>query len=67
MSLKPCIVSKSQDQIRLCIDMREVSKAVTRMCHPITTVHDLLVKLQGSKVFTELDIIYDFCFSSIGT
>ena len=47
--------------------MREVSKAVTRMCHPITTVHDLLVKLQGSKVFTELDIIYDFCFSSIGT
>ena len=48
------------DNIRICVDMCEASKAITRTRYHIPTDEDLLVKLKGSAVFTKLDLVSAF-------
>ena len=50
------VVPKSQNDIRLCIDMRNANTAITRTRYPTPTVDDLLVKLKGATRFTKLDM-----------
>ena len=50
------VVPKGDNSIRIRLDMRCANKAITRTRYPTPTVDDLLVKLEGSKVFTKLDL-----------
>lgn len=50
------IVPKKNDEIRLCIDMRRANEAIIRTRHPIPTVDEVLQDMNGSKVFTKLDL-----------
>ena len=50
------IVPKSDNEIRLCIDMREANKAIKRTRYPTPTVEDILAKVKGAKLFTKLDL-----------
>ena len=50
------IVPKKDDQIRLCVDMRAANTAIKRVCHPIPTVRDISLDLNGAKYFTKLDM-----------
>lgn len=50
------VVVKDSGDIRLCIDMRQVNKAVLRETHPLPTVDDIRWKLNGSTYFSRLDI-----------
>ena len=50
------IVSKKDDQIRLCVDMRVANTAMKRVCHLIPTVRDISLDLNGAKYFTKLDM-----------
>ena len=50
------VVPKSQGDIRLCIDMRRANEAILRERHPIPTVDEILQSLNGSKVFSKLDL-----------
>ena len=43
-------------EIRVCVDMREANQAVRRERHLTPTVDDLITELNGSKVFTRLDM-----------
>jgi len=50
------IVPKNDGGIRLCVDMRCANKAIQRTRYPTPTVDDLKTKLQGSEIFTKLDM-----------
>ena len=49
------IVPKQDEQIRLCVDMRAANTAIKRVCHPIPTVRDISLDLNGAKYFSKLD------------
>lgn len=50
------IVIKDNGDIRLCIDMRQVNKAIIRETHPLPTIEDIRWKLNGAVYFSRLDI-----------
>ena len=50
------IVPKKDDNIRLCIDMRAANIAIKRVRHPIPTVKDVSLELNGAKFFSKLDL-----------
>lgn len=54
------IVPKSRGEIRLCIDMRQANQAITRRRYPIPTVDELLHTLNGSTVFSKLDLKWGY-------
>ena len=54
------VVPKPNGDIRLCVDMRQASGAIVRERHPIPTVDEVLHDLNGSTVFSKLDIKWAF-------
>lgn len=50
------IPKKNQNEIRVCVDMREPNKAIVRERHMLPTVEELIHDLNGSKVFSKLDL-----------
>lgn len=49
------VVPKPSGDVRLCVDLTGLNKAVRREVHPMATVEDSLAKLSGSRVFSKLD------------
>ena len=55
------IVPKSNSSdIRLCIDMRRANEAIIRGRYPIPTVDELLQNMNGSKVFSKIDLKWGY-------
>ena len=54
------VVRKSDRDIRICIDMRRANKAIVRERHPISTIEEVLYDLNGSSVFSKLDLKWGF-------
>ena len=50
------VVPKPNGDIRLCVDMRQANKAIVREQHPNPTVDEILYKMNGSEVFSKLDL-----------
>ena len=44
------------EEIRLCVDMRSANKAIKRTRHITPTIEDVLSDLNGSTVFSKLDL-----------
>ena len=49
-------VPKSNNDLRICIDMRRANEAVQRERHPIPTVEELLQDFNEATVFSKLDL-----------
>lgn len=47
---------KNPDEIRLCVDMREANKAISRERHMLPTIDELIHDLTGATLFTKLDL-----------
>ncbi|XP_022809304.1 uncharacterized protein K02A2.6-like [Stylophora pistillata] len=54
------VVPKPSGDIRLCVNMRKAKEAIVRGRHPIPTVDEILYQLNGSKVFSKLDLKWGF-------
>lgn len=54
--ISPMVPVPKQDDIRLCIDMRQANQAVERENYPLPTIEDFLPHLGKAKFFSRLDI-----------
>ncbi|VDI68014.1 Hypothetical predicted protein [Mytilus galloprovincialis] len=57
--VSPIVVApkpKNKNEIRLCVDMREPNKAILRSRHITPTLDDMILDLNGSKVFSKMDL-----------
>ncbi|CAB3979614.1 Hypothetical predicted protein, partial [Paramuricea clavata] len=50
------VVPKPDGDIRICVDMRQANKAIERELHPILTIEEVLYELNGSTVYSKLDL-----------
>lgn len=49
------VVQNSKGKLRICIDPRNLNKALMREHHPFPSIKDLTSKLAGAKYFSVLD------------
>ena len=54
------IIPKPDGDIRVCVDMRRANEAIVRERHPIPSVEELLHRLNGSTMFSKLDLKWGF-------
>ncbi len=54
------IVPKANSEIRLCLDMRQANRAIIRERYPIPTVDELLQSMNGSMIFSKLDLKWGY-------
>ncbi|CAC5426706.1 unnamed protein product [Mytilus coruscus] len=47
---------KNPEEIRLCVDMRQPNKAISRERHLLPTIDELIQDLTGAILFTKLDL-----------
>jgi len=53
----PCFfVKKSNGQLRLCVDYRQINSITTKKQYPLPIINELLDTLKGSNIFTKLDL-----------
>ena len=50
------VVPKKSGEVRICVDMREANAAIKREKHLIPTIDDLIADLNGSAMFSTLDL-----------
>ena len=54
------VVPKGDRDVRVCVDMRRANEAIVREGHPIPTEEELLHNLNGSTVFSTVDLKWGF-------
>ena len=54
------LVPKSDGVIRICVDMCRANEAIVRERNPIPTIEEVLYDLNGSTVFSKLDLKWGF-------
>ena len=49
-------VPKKNGKLRICLDPRDLNRAIQREHYPLPTIEDIATRLHGPKVFTKLDV-----------
>ena len=55
-----CVPKHNSDEIRMCVDMRRANEAVIRERHPIPTIDEVLNDMNGSSIFSSLDLKWGY-------
>ena len=50
------VVPKANGQLRICLDPKDLNRAILREHYPLPTVEDVTTRLNGAKVFTKLHV-----------
>lgn len=59
--VSPMVIEpKKNGDIRVCLDMRQVNKAVQREIHPLPTQEEILSRIGDAKFFSKLDLEQGF-------
>ena len=48
--------AKPNGKIRLCLDPKDLNKAIQREHYPLPTIEEVATRLHGAKLFTKLDV-----------
>ena len=58
----PVFVPKpgTENELRLCVDMRRVSEAILRAKYTMPTIDEILTDMNGATVFSKLDLKWGF-------
>ncbi len=54
------VVRKKDDKVRICIDPRDLNKAIKRCHYPMPTLEEVATRLPKAKVFSVLDVKLGF-------
>ena len=54
------VVLKTGGDSQICVDMHKANSAIERGRHPIPTIEEVLYDLNGSTVFSKLDLKWGF-------
>ena len=54
-------VSKKNGKVRICLDPKDLNKAILQENYPMPTIEDIATRLHGAKVFSVLDAKDGFC------
>ena len=49
-------MKKKDESLRLCIDYRQLNRVTIRNQYPLPTIDELFDKLQGSRVYSKIDL-----------
>ena len=49
------VVPKTNDKVRICVDLTKLNENILREYHPLPSVDHTLAQLAGAKVFSKLD------------
>ena len=55
------VVPKPNNDIRICVDMRQANTAVQRERFPLPNIDETLEEMNGAKIFSKLDLRQGFC------
>ena len=47
---------KKNSDLRICIDLLHLNKALKRELHPLPVIDDVLTEITGSHVFSKFDL-----------
>ena len=50
------VITKKNGTLRICIDPKDLNKAIRREHYPLPTIEEVATRLHGAKVFTSLDV-----------
>ena len=54
------VVTKPNGSIRICIDPRDLNKAVKRQHFPLLTIEEVVSRIPNAKIFSKLDATSGF-------
>ena len=54
------VVPKKNGDVRICLDPKDLNKAIQREHYPLPTIEDVATRLYGAKLFTILDVRNEF-------
>ncbi|CAM5115718.1 unnamed protein product [Eretmochelys imbricata] len=54
--VSPIVVTQKGGGIRLCVDLRELNKAIVIDSHPLPHIEEVFAELCGAKIFSTLDL-----------
>ena len=54
------IVPNKDGKLRICLDPRDLNRAIHREHYPLPTIEEIATRLHGAKVFTVLDVRQGF-------
>ena len=54
------VVPKKDGKLRICLDPKDLNRAIQREHYPLPTIEEIATRLHGARVFTVLDVRHGF-------
>ena len=62
----PMVVPKQNGDVRICVNLRRLNREVPRKRYVLPTPEDMVTKLSGATVFSQLDLTSGYYYIELG-